>query len=178
MECRAEPVNRWQLRDLARQVREILGITDMLYFPVMPFLERVMPQLFEGFYYEVVLEDEFPIKKHADTDVANRCIRIREDIYYRAVDGHGRDRMTVMHEIAHYILLVVCGVKFDRAFGDEPVVTYMDPEWQAAALAGEIICPAHLIRSLSADQVARECGVSLPAARYNLSKCNGGGACG
>ena len=172
----AEPINRLQLRDLAQQLRKILGIANSLYFPVLPFMERVMPQLFEGFYYEVVPEDEFSSNKHADTDVANRCIRIREDIYYRAVEGHGRDRMTVMHEIAHYILLVVCGVKFDRAFGDEPVVAYRNPEWQAKALAGEVMCPANLIGTLTAAQVAHKCGVSLDAAKFNLSKCDGGGA--
>ena len=157
--------------------REFSGMDDLLYFPVMPFLERVMPLLFEGFYYEVVPIEEFSSNKHADTDVANRCIRIREDIYYRAAADHGRDRMTVMHEAAHYILLVVCGVKFGRAFGDEPIETYMDPEWQAKALAGELMCPAHLIEKLSADQIARECGVSLQAAELNLSKCERSGAC-
>jgi len=172
----AEPVKRLQLRDLARQLREILGIANLLYFPVIPFLEQVMPLLFEGFFYEVVAKDEFPSNKHADTDVANRCIRIREDIYHRAADGHGRDRMTVMHEIAHYILLVVCGVKFDRVFGGEPVEVYKDPEWQAKALAGEIMCPANLIGKLSINQIAQECGVSLLAARYNLSKCERGSA--
>lgn len=83
--------------------------------------------------------------------------------------------MTVVHEIAHFILLVVCGVKFDRVFGNEPVLTYMDPEWHAKALAGEIMCPAHLIQGLSADQVAQRCGVSYDAAKYNLRVGKDGG---
>lgn len=176
MDYVAQPLKRLQLRDLAGQLRELLGLENALYFPVMPVLEHAMPLLFEGFYYEIVPVEDFPPEKHADTDVANRCIRIREDIYYRADKGEGRDRMTIVHEIAHYILLVVCGVKFNRAFGDEPVLTYMDPEWQAKALAGEIMCPVHLIRDLSADQVAEGCGVSYDAAQYNLRVGKGGGA--
>lgn len=77
--------------------------------------------------------------------------------------------MTVMHEIAHYLLLVICGVKFERNFENTDVITYKDPEWQAKALAGEIMCPHELIKALSADEIAEKCGVSLLAARYNLN---------
>lgn len=152
-----------------------MGFKDEPYFPAMQVLEHVMPLVFEGFYCEIVPREDFPPEKHADTDVANRCIRVREDIYARAADGYGRDRMTIVHEIAHYILLVVCGVRFDRAFGDEPVERYKDPEWHAKALAGEIMCPVQLIGDLSAEQVVKACGVSYDAARYNIRVQKGGG---
>ena len=69
-----------------------------------------------------------------------------------------------MHEIAHYLLIVVCGVKFARSFADEQVKTYEDPEWQAKALAGEIMCDAKLIRYMSPTEIMSECGVSWTAA--------------
>lgn len=176
MEYVAEPLQRLQLRELSSAVRKTLGLESVLYFPVLPFLERVMPILFPEFHVEIVPEEDFPPNKHADTDVANHVISIREDIYEGAVAGVGRDRMTIVHEISHYLLMVVCGVKFSRAFGDAPVKTYCDPEWQAKALAGEIMCPNNLIGTMSVDEIAEQCGVSESAARYNLKIAKGGGA--
>ncbi len=175
MEYVAEPVSRNKLREFALRLREFFGLQDELYFPVMPFLEHVMPSICEGFHYEIVAACDLPAERHAEIDVANRVIRIREDVYEGAADGNGQHRMTVMHEIAHYLLLVLCGVKFSRAFGEVPAEAYRDPEWQAKALAGEIMCPANHIRQLTVVQIMRECGVSRGAAEFNLKKSIEGG---
>ncbi|MCD7947274.1 MAG: hypothetical protein LUG13_03110 [Oscillospiraceae bacterium] len=106
-----EPLSRQQLRQLVLRIRQIVGFKDIPRFPVISFMEHVMPALFSEFYYEIVPEAELGASKHGDTDVVNRCIRIREDVYTGALGGCGRDRMTIAHEIAHYMLLVVCGVK-------------------------------------------------------------------
>lgn len=175
MEYIAEPLSRNNLRTFALRLRETFDLHQELYFPVMSFLEHVMPSICEGFHYEIVPGHDLPEKRHAEIDVAKRVIRIREDVYEGAVDGKGQHRMTIMHEIAHYLLLVLCGVKFSRAFGEVPAEAYRDPEWQAKALAGEIMCPAHQIRHLSATQIVRECGVSRSAAEFNLKKALEGG---
>ena len=165
----AEPLKRANLRTLAKLVRKIFQVEDRMYVPVITILEHVMLLLFPNFSYEYVPKEVFPDKKHAETDIVNHIIRIREDVYYGAANGNGRDRMTIMHEIAHYILLVICGVNFERNFENADVITYKDPEWQAKALAGEIMCPHDMIQSLSAYEVAQKCGVSLSAAKYNLN---------
>lgn len=155
----------------ARQFRRMLGIENNLYVNVLMILELVMPTLFEGFDYEIVQSHELPKKRHADTDVVNRIIRIREDVYYMACNGDGQARMTIMHEIAHYLLIVVCGVKFARSFADEPVKAYEDPEWHAKALAGEIMCDARLVRHMLPEQIKMECGVSWSAAKQVHENC-------
>lgn len=169
MDYQAEPLKRIQLRTVAKQIRTLIGLEKTINFPVMVFLELIMPLLYKDFHYEILPKSAFPLKKHADTDIVHHVIRIREDVYYRAVDGFGRDRMTVAHEIAHYILLVVCGVQFARTFGPS-TVRYEDPEWQAKALAGELLCPYHLIGNMKPTQIIRKCGVSEAAAlfAYNL----------
>lgn len=172
MEYMAAPLSRVDLRRIAFRFRKDLSLENTLRFPVMLFLEHVMPLCFEGFHYEIVEKKELSPHIHAETDIVNRIIRIREDVYDGAVRGKGRDRMTIMHEIAHYLLLVQRGIKFQRVFNAQAVKKYRDPEWQAKALAGEIMCPAHLIRQLSPEQVAERCGVSLDAARFNLA-CKG-----
>jgi len=169
----AEPLSRGQLRRIALQIRKLIGYEDILHFPVVYFLEIILPLLSSGFYCEIVPKSELGYGKHGDTDVVNRCIRIREDVYYGALNGCGRDIMTIAHEISHYILLVIGGVKFARTFDGTLTPTYRDPEWQAKALAGELMCPAHLIVGLTPAQIARECGVSLAAAEYQLKKAGG-----
>lgn len=169
----AEPLSRKQLRKLALQIRQLIGFKDIPRFPIIFFMENIMPILFQSFYYEIVTESELGVRKHGDTDVTNKCIRIREDVYEGALAGCGRDRMTIAHEIAHYILLVVCGVKFARTFEETSVPTYQDPEWQAKALAGELMCPAHLIMDMTINQIINECGVSFDAAEYQLMKTRG-----
>lgn len=176
MDYIAQPLQRTQLREISNHIRKTLGLGNVAYFPVLPFLEGVMPVLFPDFQIEIVPKEEFPPNRHADTDVANHIISIREDIYEGAAAGVGRDRMTIVHEISHYILMVVCGVKFTRVFDDAPVKAYCDPEWQAKELAGELMCPNHLIRSMSVDEIVLQCGVSRPAARYNLKIAKGGDA--
>lgn len=173
----AEPLNRKQLRQLALQIRRTIGFENIPRFPVVVFLENIMPILFPGFYYEIVPESELGANKHGDTDVVNKCIRIREDVYNGALTSCGRDRMTIAHEIAHYILLVVCGVKFARSFDETSIPTYQDPEWQAKALAGELMCAAHLISDMFPSQISEECGVSFDAAEYQLKKVRGDAYC-
>jgi Zn-dependent peptidase ImmA (M78 family) len=169
VDYQAEPLKRIQLRAVAKQIRNLVGLENTINFPVMVFLEHIMPLLYKDFYYEILPKSTFPPKKHADTDIVHHVIRIREDVYLRAINGLGRDRMTIAHEIAHYILLVVCGVKFARTFGF-PMARYEDPEWQAKALAGELLCPYHLIGNMKPNQIIRKCGVSEAAAlfAYNL----------
>ena len=94
------------------EIRRKLGLETALYFPVVQFLE-LMSEIFPRFHFEVVEDDELPQGVHADTDVENHIIRIKRFVYDGACNGNGRDRMTIAHEIGHYLLLCVC-----CAFGD------------------------------------------------------------
>lgn len=170
MNWEAEPLTRAQICNLAQLVRKNTGFEKVLKFPVVKFLEFYMPQMFKGFAYEIVGENDFPKHKHGETDVIGQTIRIREDVYERAIAGEGRDRMTVAHEIAHYLLMVVCGVKFSRTFDNKRVEAFRDPEWQAKALAGELLCFYPLIRGMSETEIAEKCGVSQDAARYAVQR--------
>lgn len=169
MEYISEPMQRKTLREFAKIIRKKMCVEDIIYLPVVTILENIMPLLFPGFTYDIVRKSELPDNRHAETDVVNKIVKIREDVYLGAINGNGRDRMTIMHEIAHYILIVVYGVKFARNFGGKDIRAYKSPEWQAKALAGEIMCPHNIIKSLSVEKVAKKCGVSISAAKYNLN---------
>lgn len=163
-----QPISREQLREYAYQIRVSLGLENQLYFPIVQVLE-VMPEIFEGFYYEILDDKDLP-DCHAHTDIINRCIRIRNSVYNGACDGKGRDRMTIAHELGHYLTLVVSSFKLNRAFKKTKVNTYQDPEWQAKAFAGELLIPAHLVKGMRAKDVEHKCGVSKDAAKFQLSR--------
>ena len=37
-------------------------------------------------------------------DATENCIKIREDVYERAIKGYGRDRFTLAHELGHFLM--------------------------------------------------------------------------
>jgi Zn-dependent peptidase ImmA (M78 family) len=131
-----------------------------------------MPLLFAGFHHEIMPKSYFPPDIHGETEIKEQVIRIREDVYHGAIRGMGRDRMTVAHEVGHYILLVAQGLKLYRSFTVSKIEAFRDPEWQAKALAGEILCPYHLIGGMAAPQIALACGVSDEAAGYHFKLRN------
>jgi hypothetical protein len=168
----AEPVQRIRIRAIAAKVRELSGYSETLYFPIVQFIEHKMPFLFPGFHIEFKPKSYFPQGTHGETSVEERVIRIREDVYHGAIRGMGRDRMTMAHEVGHYILLVAKGIKFYRSFNEAPIEAFRDPEWHAKAFAGELLIPFNLIKDMGVPQIALGCGVSDEAAQYHFNLRN------
>lgn len=99
-----EAKSRKDLRMLANILRKRLGLQDCLYIPIVELLD-LLPDLFDGFSYEIVPDNELGKNTHAETDIRTGHIKIKESVYERACAGKGRDRMTIAHEIAHYFTL-------------------------------------------------------------------------
>lgn len=168
MTFKCEPLSRENLRNYAYQIRKELGLEKEYYFPIVEFLE-LMPEIFTNFTYEIVSDDELDYRKFAETDVENEKIFIKESVYDKACQGSGLDRFTIAHEIGHYLLLSVSGVKFART--SVKPKTYENPEWQAEAFAGELLIPHHLIKkSDTPETIVKKCGVSYSAAKTQLNK--------
>jgi Zn-dependent peptidase ImmA (M78 family) len=163
----APPASRQNLREAAFNLRKTLGLENQLYFPVVEFLEFAMPQLIPDFEYEILPVEQMG-NKHGETQPDNRKIALRADIYERAVNGEGRDRFTVAHEIKHCLFDDSERVKLYRVAPDYVIKRYVDPEWQADAFAGELLIPYHLMRGLSIDEIVRKCGVTKSAAQTQL----------
>ena len=173
----AQAVSRQEMRQLAYFIRKHFGYLDVWMIPVDRLLDQ-MCEIFEDFSYEIVPEEEWDDPSaHAVTDLNAHTIRIKESIFIRACDGKGRDRMTIAHEIAHYILICVVGVNL-YSCRDKKIEPYNDPEWQAKCLAGELLIPYYKLkkrrRKPSADQLTSLCGVSPDAAKYQLKFVKGG----
>lgn len=168
---KAQPMSRNAIRSLAAEYRQKLGLTNVEYVDILRLLELVFPKLFEKDGFDYAYETrEVMGNNHGLTDPKTGKIMIREDVYIRAREGKGRDRMTIAHEIAHFLLHNGVALGLARAGDDEEIRPYCDPEWQATCFAAEFLMGANVIRNMTPEQIAERCGVSLEAARYQKSK--------
>lgn len=164
---RATPLSRADIRATTMQLRHSLGLANQLWFPVLEVVELVLPTLDKEYSFLVATHEELGSSHGLTIRDGNAvAIMIREDIYERAYDDEGRDRGTVAHEVGHY-LMHARSPALHRNFGGT-LKSFEDPEWQAKCFQGELLVPRHLVMGMSASEVARQCGVSLDAAAYQL----------
>jgi len=157
---KASPLSNAAIVNFASQFRKILGLKADAFVDIQKVLELAMPRLDSSFNYSVREKADMEVDAHAYTDPDNNEIVILDEIYDRVVEGHGRDRMTVAHEIGHYIFHNRQLGVLTRVFPGDKVKTFEDPEWQATAFAGEFLCPAAAIKGLSIQEIAAKFGVS------------------
>jgi Zn-dependent peptidase ImmA (M78 family) len=169
MNCyKADPVSRKDIQRFIRRLKSEVGLENELYFPVLPFVENVLPILIPDFQFEVVPKEEMG-GKHGETYPSKNLIKIREDVYLRAANGEGRDRLTIAHEIGHLFMHENDSIALCRLDPNEKLLPFEDPEWQANAFGGELLASSYLIKGMSESEVQIKCGVSLAAARKQLS---------
>jgi Zn-dependent peptidase ImmA (M78 family) len=168
MNCyKANAISRGDIRRFIRMLKRRVGLEDELYFPIVPFLENVLPVLIPDFQLEIVPVEEMG-NKHGETYPSKNLIRIREDVYLRAIEGEGRDRLTIAHEIGHLFMHEDDSIALCRLAPNEKLKPYEDPEWQADAFGGELLASSYLISGMDAGSVSRKCGVSMTAAQVQL----------
>lgn len=96
-------ISRNDIRAYVYRIKSIVGLENNLYFPVVQFLENILPILIPDFQVEYPTVAEMG-NLHGETCPGRNLIRIREDIYLGAVAGKGRDRLTIAYEIGHLFL--------------------------------------------------------------------------
>lgn len=69
----------------------------------------------------------------------DNTIYIPERVYIGAKEGNKRDRFTLTHEFAHYLLSYVLG--FEIKVVERRILAFENPEWQANFLASELLVP-------------------------------------
>ena len=164
---KASPMSNADIRELAKELRKILGIGEHAKINIVKVLEHALPTLF-CINYDVRAREDMEIDKHAYCDPETGEIVVREDVYKDAISGKGRDRFTIAHEIPHALFH---RQRFlTRAFPGDRVKTFEDPEWQADAFAGEFLCPAEATRGLEIYEIIDKFGVSEPCAMTQKKK--------
>lgn len=159
--------SRKHIRAYVYRLKRIVGLEDNLYFPVVKFLENILPFLIPDFQYEYPTIAEMG-NLHGETYPGRNLIRIREDVYLGAIAGKGRDRMTIAHEIGHLFLHDDDAIALYRLDPGQKLKPYEDPEWQADAFGGELLASSHLIKGMSEAEVRSRCAISYAAAHCQL----------
>ena len=153
------PLSLKQIRKRCELIRRIYNIPLNAPVDIVKVFEYILTQI--GVEFEIVPKHEMGAK-HGETIPSENRIRIREDVYERACYGHGRDRLTMAHELGHLLLHRVETITFAREDGDIP--PYKDPEWQANAFAGELLAPYEYIKDMSIIDIASHYGITEKAA--------------
>lgn len=165
----AKPISRAELEELGWRFRVLVGADADRWLPVERIVEHSLPKLLGDEYCFEVRPTQEMGTRHGLTEVGGKRLVLREDVYDGLVRGHGRDRMTAVHEIAHLILHPEPLLSRRLEAGRPPA--YRDPEWQAKCLAGTIMMPHRMVGGLtSVSQIAAEFGVSGDAAAYRAKQ--------
>ena len=165
---KAIPLSRKNIRKIARLIRESIGISDEEAFPVIPFLERALDKF--DYNYDICEEEELR-DNYALTIPSKKILKIREDVYLRAMNNVPRDLFTISHEFGHAFLHDNDTIALAR--GEEKIKAYEDPEWQANTFAAELMAPYYLIYNMSVEEISRGCGMSYTASKIQYSKYHG-----
>lgn len=115
--------------------------------------------------FEIVEPEEME-DTYGTTNTGNNVMRIRSDVYERAVQGNPRDRFTLCHELGHYLLHQPECISYARG----GIPTYRNPEWQANTFAAELMAPMHMIQEMSVEEIMHRCGMSRQAATIQYSE--------
>jgi Zn-dependent peptidase ImmA (M78 family) len=137
------------IENFVEKFREIFGLGEVMEFPVVRFVEWVLPQV--GITMSVVEDWELE-GAYAVADTSKGVITVRNTVYEGAVKGNPRDRFTICHEIGHAVLHTPDRVEFAR--GDVPA--YRESEWQANRFASALLAPRSLAMGLTVEQI-EEC---------------------
>ncbi|MBP2659688.1 MAG: ImmA/IrrE family metallo-endopeptidase [Firmicutes bacterium] len=163
----ATALSRVKIRNLTRELREMVGVQKDLYFPIVPFIEWVLGDPDNDFSYEIIPVTEMK-DTYGTTNTESNIMRIREDVYVGAIERNPRDRFTLCHELGHFLLHQPQFISFAR--GGVPV--YRQPEWQANTFAAELMAPYDLVKDMSPDEISVKCGMSMMAANIQYKECH------
>lgn len=165
MNVAAEAMSRDQIRKMTKELRKIVGYADCEYFPIVHFIEWILSDPQNGMELEIVEPDEMQ-DTYGTTNTGNNTMRIRRDVYERAIAGDPRDRFTLCHEVGHYFLHQPESISFARG----QIPRYRDPEWQANTFAAELMAPYDLVKDMSIEEIMEKCGMSKQAATIQFNE--------
>lgn len=162
-----KPASRQMIWTLVHKIRRALNVANELYFDIIWFVENIMPQIFTDFTFAVLPNEELG-NQHGKAIPDENTIYIREDVYEGACTGNGRDRLTIAHEVGHFLMHGNASIEYCRIAPGEKLPAYRDADWQADVFGGELLAPAYLIEGMTAEQIHECCVVSLQCANAQL----------
>lgn len=100
----AKPRSRYDIEQVAYNIRKTLKLENNLYFPIVEFIENILPQINTNFSYQYCKWGDMPPNTYAFYNPTENIMYIREDVYEAACKDDGRHRFTLAYEFGHYFL--------------------------------------------------------------------------
>ena len=163
----AYPRKRDSIRRDAFLLRAKLGLEKTLNFPILHFIENVLPKIDSSFFLEVEEDENMP-GIQAEYLPTENVIRVRQSVYDAAAAGFWWARFTLAHELGHYYYHDERSVRYAVLDLGQRMPPDFDPERQANAFAAELLVPINLIEGMSIKQIANDCSVSYTVAKRQL----------
>lgn len=158
------PKSREELSRDANHIQRTIGYKGDGPFPIVKFLECILPECIDGYELYIATKDELG-SKLGETFPDQCLIKLREDIYDAAVDGDPMSLMTCAHEAGHLFEHKGLPLSFARKEATAVTPAYKSSEWQANAFGGELLMPSCKIASMKSWEICMRYGVSPTAAR-------------
>ena len=137
------PRTRREIEHIAATVRAGLALAPDGRVSMLPILEIVLYEIFEGYEFHV-REDHEMAGVDGLTDDNRPIIHIANRVYRALERGDGQARMTAAHEFGH--LLLHSGAPTFHASADKPAPLY-NPERQADIFASAFLMPEAAFRA-------------------------------
>jgi len=174
MDYMTKPTSRAELRIIAKWFRNRFGCKNKLRFDVIDAFER-FPSFTDNVVTQVIEDNDIssmPLEIPAScTEASDGTIEIlvRQKVYDGACKGVGGYRAHILHEMCHAVLIMM-GFRpiMGRAFSNNQIEPCRSMEWQAKALAGEILVPYEETKGMSLRQIKFYCKVSQACAEKRL----------
>lgn len=160
-----KPRSMKNIRDIVNLLKKRCDLYDVLEFPVVFFLEYIIP-LFYPDYKILYVPDEELEEMEAYTDHNLKEVKIKTSVYLKALDGSSKDLFTIAHEIGHLVLHDCEAMIFART--NERFPAFKSAEWQANYFAAELLMGSHLIVDLTTEEISKKCKVCDKSAGIQL----------
>ena len=154
---KCSPTSKEKLKNIAIKFRKEFDV-NTLAFPVIEIIDKLHCKGLLNLF--IVNEDDSIMKKDelAFYELNSNSMFVKEHVYLEAIENIGRARLTLTHELSHYLLLYV--LKFEVTETKEEIKTYEDPEWQANYLASELLAPRDLTQGFNVQDYISKCNIS------------------
>lgn len=170
MYLRADGISRAELREIAFQFRKKFQCDNILIFPILDIIDQLVDLDLLSFQIVEDNNEIFQKNEIARYSLGDNTIYVTESVYIECINGVGRSRYTITHELAHYILNKLVGLTVIQE-EDKPK-SYEDPEWQADTLCAELLVPFEMTEGFTVMELIEKCNISEECAIVTYNKRN------